>query len=434
MLLSLENIGMVSRASVAINGIAVIAGENNTGKSTVSKALYSLFSALHDNESKIFNNRKESIINEIYRPVRLSSYDFADSDLEHVSYHDVCSFVEELLNDKYIPESVEKKISDFYGSQLCETINNELTSGVDGIVKRVIQIIAISDDDAFRTLLGRNLDQEFNSQINSIYSEDPGTIKLTIKSQEISVSIINNEVKQVSNRPILDSRVFYIDDPLVIDDSCMPLSFRLRGLRSSNHREQLAEALYKVGRKTRTQSLFDEIVIKEKLDAVIKKLDLVCDGSIEHVSGRRLGYKDSSMSEPLDVRSLSTGLKAFVVLKSLLLSGELVENGTIILDEPEIHLHPEWQLLFAEVIVLLHAHFGIHILINTHSPYFLNALEVYSARHHVADKCTYYLAEESPDPHNGHLSVINDVTDNTELIYRKLALPLQRLEDEAASL
>ena len=68
-------------------------------------------------------------------------------------------------------------------------------------------------------------------------------------------------------------------------------------------------------------------------------------------------------------------------------------RGVIILDEPEIHLHPEWQLLFAELIVLLHKEFGLHILLNTHSPYFLNAIEVYSAKYQVADKCKYYLTE-----------------------------------------
>ena len=63
-----------------------------------------------------------------------------------------------------------------------------------------------------------------------------------------------------------------------------------------------------------------------------------------------------------------------------------------ILDEPEIHLHPEWQLLFAELIVLLQKEFDVHILLNSHSPYFLNAIEVYSAKYGIDDRCKYYLA------------------------------------------
>ena len=120
-----------------------------------------------------------------------------------------------------------------------------------------------------------------------------------------------------------------------------------------------------------------------------------------------------------DIRNLSTGLKTFVILKMLLVHGQIEPNGTIVLDEPEIHLHPEWQLLFAELIVLLHKEFGLHVLLNTHSPYFPNAIEVYAAKHGVDDKCRYYLTENKDNVAN-----VEDVTDNIEKIYAKLARPL----------
>ena len=36
----IERIGKIEKADVELKGITVIAGENNTGKSTVGKALY----------------------------------------------------------------------------------------------------------------------------------------------------------------------------------------------------------------------------------------------------------------------------------------------------------------------------------------------------------------------------------------------------------
>lgn len=152
----------------------------------------------------------------------------------------------------------------------------------------------------------------------------------------------------------------------------------------------------------------------------------VCQGEVVSVSGSRLGYRVGNSTEPLDVRSLSNGLKTFVILKMLLQNGTLQEGGTVILDEPEIHLHPEWQLILAEIVVLLQKQFGMHILMSTHSPYFLNAIEVYAAKHSIADKCTYYLARLDNDN-----AVVDDVTENTEAIYAKLASPLQKLENEA---
>ena len=128
--------------------------------------------------------------------------------------------------------------------------------------------------------------------------------------------------------------------------------------------------------------------------------------------------------EELEIKNLSTGLKTFVILKNLIDNGALEERGTIILDEPEIHLHPEWQLVFAEIIVMLQVELNLHILLATHSPYFLRAIQVYAGNYGIADKCKYYLAENEEN-----YSVIKDVSDEVELIFKKLARPLQKLED-----
>ncbi|WP_240148693.1 AAA family ATPase [Streptococcus sp. 2001] len=73
-------------------------------------------------------------------------------------------------------------------------------------------------------------------------------------------------------------------------------------------------------------------------------------------------------------------MKTFYLIKSLLENGVIRENGTLILDEPEVHLHPEWQLKFAEIIVLLQKEFGLHILINSHSPYLVEAIDIFSKK------------------------------------------------------
>ena len=37
-------------------------------------------------------------------------------------------------------------------------------------------------------------------------------------------------------------------------------------------------------------------------------------------------------------------------MKVLLDNGTIVKNGTLILDEPEVHLHPAWEIILAEMI------------------------------------------------------------------------------------
>ena len=71
----------------------------------------------------------------------------------------------------------------------------------------------------------------------------------------------------------------------------------------------------------------------------------------------------------------------------------------------------------------------MHILLTTHSPYFLNALEVYSEKHGINSSCRYYLAKNNE---GGSSEVIN-VTGDLEQVYSMLARPFQILEDEMYS-
>lgn len=61
MKLSIENFARITKADILIDGITVIAGENNTGKSTIGKILFALFTSLTDIEEKIKNERLNDI-------------------------------------------------------------------------------------------------------------------------------------------------------------------------------------------------------------------------------------------------------------------------------------------------------------------------------------------------------------------------------------
>lgn len=94
-----------------------------------------------------------------------------------------------------------------------------------------------------------------------------------------------------------------------------------------------------------------------------------------------------------------------------------------------MHLHPEWQLKLANVIVLLQKEFDLHVLINTHSPYMLNAIEVFVKKYNISDNCNFY----SSKVNKLGRATFSEVS-NTESIYSVLAKPLQVLEDLEAEI
>ena len=93
----------------------------------------------------------------------------------------------------------------------------------------------------------------------------------------------------------------------------------------------------------------------------------------------------------------------------------------LILDEPEAHLHPEWQNAFAEIIVLVVKEFNTHVLLTTHSPNFLMAIEAYAKKYGLLDQANYYMATHNADNYTVDYVCVNN---NLSKIYSSFARPL----------
>ena len=66
MKLNIKNLGRIKEAEIKIDGITIIAGENNTGKTTVGKVLFSCFNLLNNLEKDIYSDKKYSVQKEVY--------------------------------------------------------------------------------------------------------------------------------------------------------------------------------------------------------------------------------------------------------------------------------------------------------------------------------------------------------------------------------
>lgn len=396
MKISLNNISKVKKADIEIKGITVIAGENNTGKSTVGKALWSIFNSFYNIKKELKIEREETIFKKIMKEI----------DIDRIKDINFVRKVSRKLSSLNLPDKKEiEKI-------LLESFR---AFNIDNLVKDVYEILSLEDEYILKNHLENILLTEFNGQINNLYNNEEGKIDLKIADKEISIKIDSQKIKSVENieKLNLSTEAVYIDDPYILDDS------RIIYSKKGNHKNDLKVLLS----SKKNISLVDNALLSKKIEKIDKKLEEVFkEEMVFNFYDKKIKLKNSM--EELEIKNLSTGLKTFVILKNLIDNGALEERGTIILDEPEIHLHPEWQLVFAEIIVMLQVELNLHILLATHSPYFLRAIQVYAGNYGIADKCKYYLAENEEN-----CSVIKDVSDEVELIFKKLARPLQKLED-----
>lgn len=64
-------------------------------------------------------------------------------------------------------------------------------------------------------------------------------------------------------------------------------------------------------------------------------------------------FLESASNQEIELENLSTGIKALAIILKLVENHDISDNSMIVLDEPEIHLHPKWQIIFAEMLVLI---------------------------------------------------------------------------------
>lgn len=409
MRLSVTNIGMFESTSIDIDAITVIAGNNNTGKSTLSKALYCFFSALRHLDEQIYNERISGVERSISWIV---SYEHGfDAAKAIVDERD------KILSSHDFINSIDSIVSEYRTSEHMRQFETSLS---DEDYFRIKSILELPDEEIAFRIISRKISDEFGSQPVSLYAKDEtGRIDVTIKNETTSFLIHGNDVFYKGELPNISTEAVYFDDPYVLDRAIAPYRFG----RESGHRARLCNIIL----RNKKNDVTSEILASRKLDAIVSKLNSVIPGRLSLEGKRRNVLKVTVDSEgtAVEIGNVSTGLKTFVILKGLLESGLIEDNGTIILDEPEIHLHPDWQILFAELIVLLQIEFGLHILINTHSPYFIEAIDTYSKKYGVREKCHFYLTER-----RGCCASCERVDDSLEDVYARMLNAFQVLESE----
>lgn len=153
MKLSLKNIGKIETASVEINGITVIAGENNTGKSTVGRALFAVFNSFYNIQKQIESERVQNIENLIdimYRNVtnrytrRFDSREIAQKIVAQIYlYKDDTEAVKDIIVKTILQydENFEKHIND---------------NSIDEYIVRIKDGLNVADLDIFKSVLEKS--------------------------------------------------------------------------------------------------------------------------------------------------------------------------------------------------------------------------------------------------------------------------------------
>ena len=140
--IDIQNIGKIQQANIKFDGITVICGENNTGKSTVGKILFSCFNAMCNFEDKMKAQRKSeirSVLRKNLLPIhRTISYPRLDREYE--------SFLE--ANDE---NCSEEYLVNFFKTKYSTLKDAE----IDAIVKGTLEKLKIPNEDLLNEYIYR---------------------------------------------------------------------------------------------------------------------------------------------------------------------------------------------------------------------------------------------------------------------------------------
>ena len=384
MKLRVKNIGRLHGDNeIDINGITVLCGENGTGKSMIGKALYCTFNSFHNFEEKIFKDRVASILRSISFLRNWRVRGVANIETIENAIRDMIESYKYDHND----EIIEKFIDDLS--------EKEPTDVDDSLKKRIFEIVKAEDIEILRAIVARNINAEFGNQIGHInYPSEKSEIELCIKNEKIHYTSEAGRKIDILKKMNLVKEVVYIDDPYILDD--MWNRFFRSGI---GHRYDLVDKIINV--KSKNNSAVDDVIVNNRLEKGLEK--------------------------SVSIVNISTGIKSFVIIKSLLQKGLLEENGIVILDEPETHLNPEGMIVYAEIVVLLHDLLGINFVISSHSADFISFIEYFTKKYNVENKTVYYWLEKNKE---NSTTEINEIGNNLEKVYSKLSRPFLRISEE----
>lgn len=377
MIFKIKNFGKISEADIKLDGITVICGDNNTGKSTVGKALFSFFNALNDYKNKIYVQKSNQLVNSLRNyNINLtinSPYNWVNSErvLGYISEHNnhfTLNDVKEFLEPYPFKIPKEKLVS-------------------------IVDYLNTPEIDILNEYIYRFVSNVMNGQIKNVYSYGRSDCLISGEFKEFTNTIkIRKQYCKCEIVEPIEHSAYYINTPFSLDSLN---ESGMTALGSNTMNRNVVDAIQKAQAAINEDSMtniLDSVQNKKDLDAVMEiiKKAYIGDTMIDH---GRYYYMENGIS--FDFRNISAGLKSFAIIERLLETGVLKKKDVLILDEPEIHLHSEWQIIYAELIVILQKTFDLTILLVTHSFQFLESLNFFMQKYEIKDRGNYYIPTQS---------------------------------------
>lgn len=418
--LDIIDFGPINKANIELKKLNVIAGVNGSGKTTSSKLLYCVLTSLskekeylsnisiHEKFNKIMNDLLKEFEFEHNSQIKLNKILNSFPKLNDASYNDKLeNFIASL---KRIIDESKINNKEKYMEQLTEIQHILEINRADHRKFYDVSNVLLKSEFRFKDLKLENSTVYFNGKENDC---------------EFSCELINNDSKlgfRITNGDsdcLNIENIIYIDSPSIFNSDEINSSLILK--KQSYHLRLLSRLL---NIDENNEDIYDS-VFNQKLDKFKDEISTLIGGHIFYDDGEE-EFKFKKGEDEYSMRNTASGVKQLGIIQRLLSNRVLNENSFLIMDEPEVNLHPEWQLKLAKIIVLMIDELNIPLFINSHSPHFIEALEVYSGKYGLVGESNFYLSEEDE---NGKYNFRKIKRKHLNQLYDNLGKPYEIIDE-----
>lgn len=406
--LTIKNLGNIEQASFKVKPFTIIAGENSSGKSFATKGLYCLLDALNKDylsqEVTMSIAKIESLVDNLERTSNKPSN--ADMDFFSFVKFEVVDFLKSILiecDEAYLTE--QDFIYSKYEPEIEKIVDRVMTyRNKKESVKKFEKVFPVLDSLAYEVRSVRNSLLDINKTVvnglNSVIAEN---LKKNFQhtdfssfvnhntdstSAEITMSNIGTlkfgqkdnlgfffkskgieEAQKLNNVVFIDSPVYLkLRKPLQRSEKMFTGLFS-RVRESERYLSGLPNYIEKI-----YQNFDLEFIEKPRFSELSDKIIGIIQGKLNVTQSGEVYYETTEGKKvPLSLTAM--GISNLGLIERLLRNNTIAEGSFLIIDEPEVHLHPKWQVELVDVLYEL-AKNGVNVVIATHSIDMIKAVEV----------------------------------------------------------
>lgn len=429
MQLYVKNVGCIREGNISLNGLTVIAGENGTGKRTLSKMIFSIIKAV-SNISQVSNDSRRQLLEK-----------YAMTFYRRIDARERFALITDI--DDLLPANYRAFYYKIWNLQSGTQLQNYLSEIQEHILNKEnlsprTKKLAVKDLESIQELmLGENkssqmwseiryfVESEFMNQITTNGADNSHVefIWDEANGDGVVFDVRNENMKMVKcsiENTLLDAT--YVETPLYL-----PIVDPLR--RSATYVENMRSRMIQPMVPLHVKDIVNKYDLlsnypqdKSTTDLLKMIMKIINGKFLYDEKEKTILFKDNKRDEEFMTINVASGVKTFGVLQILLQINAINENKPLLWDEPENHLHPAWQIKFAEMLVLL-SKSGIPIVVSTHSPYFIQSIRYYSQKYQLASYVNYYMNEIGDDG----LATVKEVTNDLGKVFARLSSPLNEV-------